>query len=61
MTLTEKFRGVLVDVFKIPGRGTLLAFADGWSGWVRAGEKITVGGTELDWRLGPCTGLCAAV
>jgi hypothetical protein len=43
----KTFRGILGAVFKITGRGTLLAFEDGWSGNIIGGQRIVVGGTEL--------------
>jgi hypothetical protein len=42
-----KFRGTLVSVFEISGRGSLLAFGDQWSGDIKAGETIRVGGVEI--------------
>jgi hypothetical protein len=47
MGTQPKFRATLVDVFKIGGRGSLLVFADRWSGEIRQGELIRVGGIEI--------------
>jgi len=47
MTDARKFRATLLDAFRIEGRGTLLVFADDWSGDIRGGDKIRVGGVEM--------------
>jgi hypothetical protein len=47
MTDGQKFRATLLDVFRIEGRGTLLVFADDWSGDIKGGDKIRVGGVEM--------------
>jgi hypothetical protein len=45
--LPLKFRARLVAVFRIEGRGSLLVFGHPWSGQIKAGEMVRVGGIEI--------------
>lgn len=42
-----KFRATIVRVFKIEGRGSVLVFADQWSGEVKGGDMVRVGALEI--------------